>query len=49
MCCAMCQSNRARSVVEVVDDEPVRGGVVEDERRDELRDVVRDVPKQPNA
>jgi hypothetical protein len=39
------QSNRTRSVVEVVDDEPAQGEVVDDEPRDEPRDV----PKQPDA
>jgi hypothetical protein len=34
---------------EVVDDEPVWGGVVDDERRDEPRDEPRDVPRHPNA
>jgi hypothetical protein len=33
----------------VVDDEPARGGVADDERSDEPRDEPRDVPKQPEA
>jgi hypothetical protein len=42
---AMCQSNRMRDVCEVVDDEPMRGEVVDDEVRDEPRDM----PRHPNA
>jgi hypothetical protein len=42
---AMCRGTRTRGVGEVVDDEPARGGVVDDERRDEPHDV----PKQPEA
>jgi hypothetical protein len=42
---ATCQGTRTRGIGEVVDDEPARGGVVDDERRD----VLRDVPKQPEA
>jgi hypothetical protein len=38
-----------RSGGEVVDDEPVRGGVVDDERRDEPRDEPRDVPRHLDA
>jgi hypothetical protein len=34
---------------EVVDDEPARGGVVDDVRRTELRDEPRDVPRHPNV
>jgi hypothetical protein len=34
---------------EVVDDEPARGGVVDDEQRDESRDEPRDVLRHPNA
>jgi hypothetical protein len=34
---------------EVVDDEPARGGVVDDERCDEPRDETRDVPRHPDA
>jgi hypothetical protein len=42
---------------EVVDDKPARGGVVDnerhdelcDERHDELRDEPRDVPRHPDA
>jgi hypothetical protein len=33
----------------VVDDEPARGRVVDDERRDELRDEPRDVQRHPDA
>jgi hypothetical protein len=32
-----------------VDDEPVHGGVVDDERRDKLRDEPRDVPRHRDA
>jgi hypothetical protein len=42
----------ARQVVAthgVVNDEPARGGVVDDERRDEPRDEPRDVPRHPDA
>jgi hypothetical protein len=42
---ATCQDTRTRGGGEVVDDEPARGGVVDDERCDEPRDV----PKQPEA
>jgi hypothetical protein len=34
---------------EVVDDEPARGGVVDDERRDEPYDEPHDVPRHPDA
>jgi hypothetical protein len=34
---------------EVVDDEPARGGVVDNERRDELHDELRDVPRHSEA
>jgi hypothetical protein len=34
---------------EVVDDEPARGGVVDDERCDEPRDEPHDVPRHPDA
>jgi hypothetical protein len=37
------------SVGKVVDDEPARGEVVDDERRDELRDEPRDVPRHPDV
>jgi hypothetical protein len=33
----------------VDDDEPARGGVVDDERRDEPRDEPRDVPRHSDA
>jgi hypothetical protein len=46
---AMCRGTRTRGVGEVVDDEPARGEVVDDERCKEPRDVPRDVPKQPDA
>jgi hypothetical protein len=35
---ATCRGTRTRGGGEVVDDEPVRGGVVDDEQRDEPRD-----------
>jgi hypothetical protein len=41
----MCRGTRTHDIGEVVDDEPARGEVVDDERRDEPRDV----PKQPDA
>jgi hypothetical protein len=34
---------------EIVNDEPARGRVVDDERRDEPRDEPRDVPRHPDA
>jgi hypothetical protein len=37
----MCRGTQTRGVGEVVDDEPVQGGVVDDEPRDEPRDVSR--------
>jgi hypothetical protein len=40
-----CRGTRTRGGGEVVDDEPARGGVVDYERRDELRDVL----KQPEV
>jgi hypothetical protein len=46
---ATCRGTRMRGVREVVDDEPARGGVVDDERRDEPRDEPRDVPRHPDA
>jgi hypothetical protein len=46
---APCQSTRTCGGGTVVDDEPARGGVVDDERRDEPRDEPRDVPRHPNA
>jgi hypothetical protein len=36
-------------VSEVVDDEPARGGGVDDERRDEPHDEPRDMPRHPDA
>jgi hypothetical protein len=38
-----------RGVGEVVDDEPVRGGVVNDEWRDEPHDEPHDVPRHPDV
>jgi hypothetical protein len=43
----MCRGTWPRDGDEVVDDEPARGGVVDDERRDEPRDEPRNVPLQP--
>jgi hypothetical protein len=40
-----CRGTRTRGGGEVVDDEPARGGVVDDEQRDEPRDE----PKQPEV
>jgi hypothetical protein len=40
---ATCRGTRTRGGGEVVDDEPARGGVVDDERRDELPDEPRGV------
>jgi hypothetical protein len=42
---AMCRGTWTRGGGEVVDDEPARGAVVDDERRDEPHDE----PKQPEA
>jgi hypothetical protein len=42
---ATCRGTRTRDGGEVVDDEPARSGVVDDERRDEPRDV----PKEPEV
>jgi hypothetical protein len=39
---ATCRGTRMRGGGEVVDDEPARGGVVDDERRDEPWDKPRD-------
>jgi hypothetical protein len=47
-CHATCRGTRTRGVGEVFDDEPVRGEVVDDERRDEPRDQPRDVPRHPD-
>jgi hypothetical protein len=44
-----CRGTRTRGGGEVVDDEPARGGAVDDELRDEPRDEPRDVPTQPEA
>jgi hypothetical protein len=41
----MCRGTRTRGIGEVVDDEPARGEVVDDESRDKLRDVL----KQPDV
>jgi hypothetical protein len=46
---ATCRGTRTCGEGEVVDDEPARGGVVDDERRDEPRDEPRDVPRHPDA
>jgi hypothetical protein len=46
---ATCRGTQTRDIGEVVDDEPVRGGVVDDERHDEPRDKPRDVPRHPDA
>jgi hypothetical protein len=45
----MCRGTRTRDIGEVVDDEPVRGEVVDDESRDKPLDKPRDVPKHPDA
>jgi hypothetical protein len=49
MSCATCRGTQTRGVAEVVDDEPARRGVVDDERCDEPRDEPRDVPRHPDA
>jgi hypothetical protein len=46
---ATCRGTRTRGGGEVVDDEPARGGVVDDERHDKPRDEPRDVPTQPEV
>jgi hypothetical protein len=46
---ATCRGTQTRGEGEVVDDEPVRGRVVDDEWRDEPRDELRDVPRHPDA
>jgi hypothetical protein len=46
---ATCRGTRTRGGGEVVDDEPARGGVVDDERRDEPHDEPRDVSRHPDA
>jgi hypothetical protein len=38
-----------RGISEVVDDEPARGRVVDDERRDKPRDEPHDVLRHPDA
>jgi hypothetical protein len=43
------RGTRTRGGGKVVDDEPARGGVVDDERREEPRDESRDVPRHPDA
>jgi hypothetical protein len=45
----MCRGTRTRGGGEVVNDEPARGAVVDDERRDEPRDEPRDVPRHRDA
>jgi hypothetical protein len=47
--CATCLGTRTRDGGEVVDDETARGGVVDDERRDEPRDKPCDVPRHPDV
>jgi hypothetical protein len=42
---ATCRGTQTRGIGEVVDDEPARGRVVDDERRDKPHDVLR----HPNA
>jgi hypothetical protein len=44
-----CRGTRTRGGGEVVDNEPARGGVADDERRNEPRDEPRDVPRHPDA
>jgi hypothetical protein len=44
-----CRGTRTCGGGEVVDDKPTRGGVVDEERRDEPRDEPRDVPRHPDA
>jgi hypothetical protein len=46
---ATCRGTRTRGGGKVVEDEPARGGVVDDEWRDEPRDEPRDVPKHQGA
>jgi hypothetical protein len=52
-CCvtsrATCRGTRTRGEDEVFDDEPARGGVVDDERRDEPRDEPHNVSRHPDA
>jgi hypothetical protein len=44
-----CRGTRTRGGGEVVDDEPARRGVVDNERCDEPRDEPHDVPRHPDA
>jgi hypothetical protein len=46
---ATCQGTRTCGGREVVDDEPLRRGVVNDKWRDEPRDEPRDVPRHLGA
>jgi hypothetical protein len=46
---ATCRGTWTRGGGEVVDDEPVRGGVVDDERHDEPRYEPRDMPRHLDA
>jgi hypothetical protein len=46
---ATCRGTRTHDVVEVVDDKPAQGEVVDDEPRDEPHDEPRDVPRHPDA
>jgi hypothetical protein len=46
---ATCRGTRTRGGGEVGDDEPARGGVVDDERRNETREEPRDVPRHPDV
>jgi hypothetical protein len=46
---ATCRGTRTRGGGEVVDDEPARGGVIDDEQHNEPRDEPRDVPRHPDA
>jgi hypothetical protein len=47
---ATCRGTGTRGGGKVVDDdEPARGGVVNNEQRDEPRDGSRDVPRHPDA
>jgi hypothetical protein len=47
--CATCRGTWTRGEGEVVEDEPVLGGVVDDERHNEPRDEAHDVPRHPDA
>jgi hypothetical protein len=46
---ATCRGTQTRGVGKVVDDEPARGGVVDDEQRDWPRDEPHNVPRHPDA